>query len=279
MSATIGRCVAGFSAGGRWRRSWPPRRWRARFGTSWTRRVRDTPDHNEASPRYDGSVCLPASGGAEVPMRVSRLIGFAVVALLLLAGPQAIRLYTDWLWFGEVGYQSVFSTIWATQSLLFVVAFVGAVAWFGVNIRLALSSIGDRRPTFVTRDGTAVPFPEPEQIWRVLMALATVISLLFGLAAAGRWETWLTWRNQVAFGQADPILNIEVAYYVFSLPMWQFVRGVAQALAIAAGLVSLALYFVTGSLTSGFPSRVVIRGSVRRHLALLGAAFFLLLAW
>jgi len=111
------------------------------------------------------------------------------------------------------------------------------------------------------------------------MAVATVVSLLFGLAAAGRWETWLTWRNQVAFGQSDPILGLEVGFYVFSLPMWQFVRGVAQALVIAAGLTSLALYFVTGSLTSGFPSRVVVRGPVRRHLALLGAAFFLLLAW
>ena len=212
-------------------------------------------------------------------MRVSRLIGFAVIGLVLLGGPQAIRLYTDWLWFGEVGYQSVFSTIWGAQSLLFVLTFVAAVAWFGVNIRMALSSIGDRRPTFVTRDGTAVPFPEPEQIWRVLMALATVVSLLFGLAAAGQWETWLTWRHQVPFGQADPILDLEVSYYVFSLPMWQFVRGVAQALVVAAGLVSLALYFVTGSLTSGFPSRVVVRGPVRRHLALLAAGFFLLLAW
>src|SRR5688572_25456515 len=212
-------------------------------------------------------------------MRASRLISFAVVGLLLLAGPQAIRLYSDWLWFGEIGYQRVFSTIWGAQSLLLVVTFAAAVAWFGVNIRMALSGIGDRRPTFVTRDGTAVPFPEPEQIWRVLMAVATVVSLLFGLAAAGRWETWLTWRNQVPFGQSDPILDLEVAFYVFSLPMWQFVRGVAQALVIAAGLVSLALYFVTGSLTSGFPSRVVVRGPVRRHLALLGAAFFLLLAW
>ena len=61
--------------------------------------------------------------------------------------------------------------------------------------------------------------------------------------------------------------------------MWQFVRGMAQALVIAAGLGSLALYFVTGSLTTGFPSRVVVRGPARRHLSLLGAAFFLLLAW
>jgi uncharacterized membrane protein (UPF0182 family) len=212
-------------------------------------------------------------------MRASRLIGFVVAGLVLLAGPQAVRLYTDWLWFGEVGYQTVFSTIWAAQSLLFVTTFVASVAWLGVNIRVALAGLGDRRMTFITRDGTAVPFPEPDQIWRVLMALATVISLLVGLAAAGRWETLLTWRYQQPFGQVDPILGLPVDYYVFSLPMWQLVRGMAQALVVAAGLVSLALYFVTGSMTSGFPSRFVIRGSARRHLSLLGAVFFLLLAW
>jgi uncharacterized membrane protein (UPF0182 family) len=212
-------------------------------------------------------------------MRVSRLIGLGIAGLVLLAGPQAIRFYTDWLWFGEVGFERVFTTIWGAQSLLFVVTFAAAVAWLGVNIRAALAGLGDRRLTFITRDGTAVPFPEPDQIWRVLMAVATVVSLLFGLAAAGRWETWLTWRYQQPFGQADPVLGLPVEFYVFSLPMWQFIRGMAQALVIAGALAALALYFVTGSLTTGFPSRVVIRGPARRHLSLLGAVFFLLLAW
>lgn len=212
-------------------------------------------------------------------MRASRLIFFAILGLLLLAGPQVIGFYTDWLWFSEVGYQSVFTTIWRVQSVLFVAAFAVAVAWLGVNVRLALSSLGERRPTFVTREGLAVPFPEPEQIWRVLMAVATVLSIVFGVAAAGQWQTWVTWRAQVPFGQVDPILGFDVGYYVFSLPMWQFIRGMAQALVAAAALVAGGLYFVTGSLTAGFPSRLSIRGPARRHLALLVAAFFLLLSW
>ena len=48
----------------------------------------------------------------------------AVLVLLVLAGPSLVRFYTDWLWFGEVGYQQVFSTILRAQALLFTVAFV-----------------------------------------------------------------------------------------------------------------------------------------------------------
>ena len=135
-------------------------------------------------------------------MRFSRLVVVALVGLVLLA-IRGRSVYTDWLWFGEVGYQPVFSTIWATQGLLFVAAFVTSVAWFGLNIRVAVSSLGDRRPTFVTREGPAVPFPEPAQIRQGLMAVAMVVSLLFGLAAASSWETWLAWRHQGPF--AGPI--------------------------------------------------------------------------
>ena len=211
-------------------------------------------------------------------MRLPRLALLALLGLLFLAVPQMVELYTEWLWFGELGYQPVFTTIWAAQGTLFVIGFVASVAWFGLNIRVAVSSLGDRRPTFVTRAGLAVPFPEPAQIWRVLMAVATVVSLLFGLAAAGNWDTWLAWRHQQPFADVDPILGLNAGFYVFSLPLWQGVIGVAQALVVLAGLAAGGLYFVTGGLTAGFPSRLSIRGPARRHLGFLVAVFFLLLA-
>jgi uncharacterized membrane protein (UPF0182 family) len=211
-------------------------------------------------------------------MRFPRLVVVALLGLVLLAIPRMIDVYTDWLWFGEVGYQPVFATTWATQGLLFVTAFVAAVAWFGLHIHIAVSSLGDRRPTFVTRAGLAVPFPEPAQIRQGLMAVAMVVSLLFGLAAAGNWETWLAWRHQGPFPDADPILGFNAAYYVFSLPVWQIAVGMAQALVVLAALAAGGLYFVTGGLTTGFPSRLSVRGPARRHLAALATVFFLLLA-
>ena len=59
---------------------------------------------------------------------------------------------------------------------------------------------------------------------------------MVALYASSQWETWLTWRFAVPFGQADPILGRDVGFYVFSLPFLQFVRRLAQTLVLLAGL-------------------------------------------
>jgi len=211
-------------------------------------------------------------------MRLGRAVGIAVIALLVLAGPQLVRYYTDWLWFGEVGYRQVFTTMLRAQSLLFVAVFAVAVAWFTLNIRIAVATMGDRRPSFVTREGVEVQLPGREQIRRVVLAGLTVVAALIGLFATSQWQLWLTFRNAVPFGQADPVLGYDVGFYVFALPFWQMVKGIAQALVILAGLVVAALYLVSGSLASRFGGRFSMTRAVRWHLSLLAGVFFLLLA-
>jgi len=66
-----------------------------------------------------------------------RFIVIVVLALLFFGAPSLIRFYTDWLWFGEVGYQQVFTTIVRSQASLFTITFVIAVVWLVFNLRLA----------------------------------------------------------------------------------------------------------------------------------------------
>jgi hypothetical protein len=208
-------------------------------------------------------------------------VALVLVALLLfLTGPSLVRFYTDWLWFGEVGYQHVYGTMLRTQGALFTAAFLVAVGWFLLNLRAALSSIRDLRPVFTTREGIEVSLPSGRQLRGIATTAATVLAVIVGLYAAGRWETWLTWRYGVPFGVADPILNRDVGFYVYALPFLQLVRGMGLAFVVLAALASGALYLVSGSLSSGFPSRMMsMTPGARRHLSLLAAAFLLLLAW
>jgi uncharacterized membrane protein (UPF0182 family) len=213
-----------------------------------------------------------------MPTLSFRLLVVALALLVFVAGPSMAAFYTDWLWFGEIGYQSVFATMIRGQALLFSAALVGAFAWLGVNVHVAFGSIRDARPIFTTRDGIELALPGRRQLRTLALSAALAVSLLIALYAAGQWELWLKWRHAAPFGDADPVLGHDAGFYVFSLPFYRFTRGIAQALVVLAAIGCGALYLLTGGLTSGFPATVSMTRSARRHLSLLAAAFFLLLA-
>jgi uncharacterized membrane protein (UPF0182 family) len=211
--------------------------------------------------------------------RPIRFLVLTVFALLFFAGPSAVRFYTDWLWFGEVGYQSVFLTMLRAQATLFVVVFAAAALWLSANYRVALAAIGDLRPVFTTREGIELPLPGRRQLRTIVSGAAMVLAIIIAMYASSQWETWVAWRNAQPFGAADPILARDAAFYVFSLPFLQFVRGLAQGLVVIAALGAGFLYFVSGSLSSRFGALVWMTPAARRHLSLLAAAFLLLLAF
>ena len=58
----------------------------------------------------------PAARMPKLTRRSRILIAVALaVVLLLLFGPRMIDAYVDWLWFGELGYRSVFTTKLVTR--------------------------------------------------------------------------------------------------------------------------------------------------------------------
>ena len=209
------------------------------------------------------------------------LRGFAisfVVLLIFVAGPGLARFYTDWLWFGELGYQFVYTTILRSQGVLFTAAFALATGWLLLNLRLAGRSLGDKRPVFTTRDGIEVALPGRKQVQALTGAVAVVFGAVVGFYVSGQWEQVLSWWYAVPFGDADPLLGRDTGFYVFAIPFLHLLHGLGQALVILAALGAGALYLVSGSLTSGFPARLSMTTAARRHLALLAAAFLLLLA-
>lgn len=80
--------------------------------------------------------------------RVLITVALAVVALLLF-GRRLISGYVDWLWFGELGYRSVFTTPLVTRLVIFMT--VGLVIGAIVFVGLALAY--HTRPVFVPTSG------------------------------------------------------------------------------------------------------------------------------
>ena len=96
----------------------------------------------------------PAARMPKLTRRSRILIAIALVAvLLLLIGPRLIDAYVDWLWFGELGYRSVFTTVLVTRLILFLVVslLIGAIV-FG-----AFALAYRTRPVFVPTNGPNDP--------------------------------------------------------------------------------------------------------------------------
>ena len=214
-----------------------------------------------------------------MPRHSLRVVVIAAVLLLLMAGPALVGFITDYLWFGEVGFEQVFITVLRAQGITFTVFFAVSALWLALNLRVALASIGDLRAVFTTAEGIEVPLPGRQQLRLLANLVAVVLAMLFGLFASSQWPAFLSWWYAVPFGQADPVLGNDAAFYVFSLPFFQMVRGTAQALVVIAALACGALYFLSGGLASGFPRSIALSGPARQHLSLLAAVFFLLLAF
>ncbi len=198
---------------------------------------------------------------------------------LAIVGPSVATLYTDWLWFGETGYQSVFWVSVGTRLLLGITAAAFSFLFVYGNIRLALRhvaepylvlgvALSDGRPLILQRRG----------IYVLVGALSAVVAILAGVFASSHWLELLQSRNGVSFGERDPILGYDISFYVFNLPFLTFVQSLLQTVVLITLIGTVLAYLL--------PGRAVIPrsgpfGTLRgasRHTSLLSFVLFLILA-
>ena len=80
-----------------------------------------------------------------------RIISALFVLLLIISLPSFAEIYTEWLWFGETGFQPIFLKSLTTKALLGVVAFLFAFTFLFTNFRLAVR--GPDRPFVIFPGG------------------------------------------------------------------------------------------------------------------------------
>lgn len=206
------------------------------------------------------------------------LVGLAVVVVVLVSLRWLADFYTNFLWFHYEGLTSLWSGVLGAKLFLgsvFVVAFLlGMWANLAIVDRCApdLSSLGAedelvrRWRTFSGRHRILI---------RTLVALA--LALLVGIGASGHWQQWILFRHAVPFGVKDPQFHMDVGFFVFQLPFYQFlVSWTFLALAVMLVVTTLA-HFLSGGIRLQGPGRRVTP-QVKAHLSLMLALIALVKA-
>ncbi len=184
------------------------------------------------------------------PVPPTKLGRTATRVLLILAGVLILFIiinilkgvYTEWLWFKSLEYDSVYATILKTKVLVFFSAAIIFCVFFLGNLVLATRLAPKSRPniwpwSIVHR---------LQQVSKLSIIIGTVLlSLIFGLVAQGNWEVVLRFFNGQPFGITDPVFNKEIAFYVFSLPFFNMLRGWLLGALIITLLSTAGIYLLS----------------------------------
>ncbi|MEU8218499.1 UPF0182 family protein [Micromonospora taraxaci] len=206
---------------------------------------------------------------------IAVLVGVFVLFTLLGWGVQA---WTDWLWFDEVRYTEVFTGVLLTRLVLFLAVGLGMAVIVGGNLWLAHRLRPRLRPHSVeqaTLERYRMVLSPRLGTWIALTA--AVVGLFAGLSAQNRWSQWMLFRNGGDFGVKDPEFGVDIGFYVFQLPFWRYLLGVAFTAVVLAVIGALAVHYLFGGVRlQGVGDRM--SNAARAHLSSLVAVFVLLKA-
>lgn len=223
----------------------------------------------ERDPRGPRPVLQKRRRGALAPTLIA-------LGVLIVLGLIASQLWTEVLWFQQVGFIQVYRTELITRIVLFILG--------GLLMGLAVASslmIGYRsRPIYapVSAEQAGLDrYRESIEPLRRLVSVAVpiVLGLFAGSAASQKWQTVLLWMNKVSFNQKDPQFHLDISFFVFTLPWLQFVVGFLTAVVLLAAISALVTHYLYGGLRlQGAGQRLT--SAARVHLSVLAGLFLVL---
>ena len=176
------------------------------------------------------------------PLRRSPLVWtIGILVVLALALFAASQVWTEVLWFQQLGFLKVFTTQWIARIILFVAGLLvmGVVVWAAMQIayrsRPVYAPEGDSAEVLSRYQEQFEPVRRPAMI-----LIPLVVGLFAGGNAAAQWEPVLLALNSEPFGDKDPQFGLDAGFYVFQLPAIRYAVSFLMAvvlIALVAGLV------------------------------------------
>ncbi len=213
-----------------------------------------------------------------IPRSLRRIVLWIIAALFiaLTVIPWLASFFTDWLWFGEIGFRTVFATSLIWRIALFFLGGAFAFAYLYGNVRIARGS-GTAFPVLFVNRGDGVTVDISRMFTKLFFPAALLLSFITAISLSAWWLTLLKGMNGVALGTRDPLFNRDISFYLFRLPLISGVLGTLTTLTLLSLVATVAMYWLRNDITLP-PRRASAKPRAARHLGGLLALLFVLLA-
>ncbi|VVA44564.1 conserved membrane hypothetical protein [Candidatus Roizmanbacteria bacterium] len=174
-------------------------------------------------------------------------IGIAVIFLLFFSFSTIVAFVTDWWWFAEVGQTEVFIKPLITKIIIGLVTAAVASVFLLTNFLIAMRSKSDWT-ALIPEALLGTPVSLDSRILKKLGIIAGIVfSLLLGSVSAANWQEILRFFSSTSFGEFDPIFKKDIAFYIFSLPVFNIGLGILKFLIVISLISSGLIYILKGS--------------------------------
>ncbi len=181
--------------------------------------------------------------------------------------------YTDYEWFNVNQGLHIFWVLFFTKFNVSVIFALVFIALFFLNF-LLIRALGGKGRIFTSKILNRLQLPilgSPKRALFILLAIGVIITgILMGSAASAFWKEYLMFTNGVPFEgfPKDPIFNLDIGFYVFSLPFYRFLYGWLMSSLIIVTLFSITFHFLNGGIFFG-NNRLELSLFSRAHISTL----------
>jgi uncharacterized protein len=209
------------------------------------------------------------------------VVGAAVLLLIVLL--RSLSIYIEALWYGSLGYASVYWYTFRIKLALFFAFLLLTIiilrAAFRLLERVFKTSAVERRTIMLNNQALEI---RPARVMRPLAwGVSIFFGLIYGIAMSEAWEQFALYLNQPVTAGADPIFQKPLGFYLFTLPVHQLLSGWLVTLTFT--ILCAALIYALVSLPQQPVKRVAkIEPPRRTGYAVFSTAlavFLLALAW
>ena len=113
----------------------------------------------------------------------------------------------------------------------------------------------------------------------MLVLAAIVIGFLVGMTFYGHWDALLRYVWAAPYGQADPVFDHDIGFYLFELPFLELIQNAALAATAVASAILILAYVYGDVIRLDWREGVKGPAGPARHVAVNIALFLLALTW
>lgn len=160
-----------------------------------------------------------------------------ILAVVFILGTLLLNFITDWIWFSEVGYTSVFLKKIITELKYGIPIFIVVAIIANIYLRRLKKGYFTK---IVSHENTDL---------KKLNIITKIISIVSGLiiagyAVSGLWFLYLKNANATSFGKTDPIFNLDISFYIFRLEFLQALNEIVIGAILLFVAITVIYYLV-----------------------------------